>query len=387
MTPGARIAAAIGVLDAVAAGQPAEQALTRWGRASRYAGSKDRAAVRDHVFDALRNWRSDAVRGGGTSGRARMIGRCRADGSDLDALFDGVGHAPDPLSAAEQAGGSDPTETGARWNLPDWILPQFTASLGAVAEETALALCARAPITLRVNVARTTLSQAQQALAKDGITTAVNPRAETALSVSEGARKVRMSTAYLDGLVELQDASSQAATLSLPVRGTALDYCAGGGGKSLALAAQGWAVTAHDIDARRMRDLAERAARGGHDIALCATDKLAEKGPFDLVFCDAPCSGSGAWRRSPDAKWNLTQDRLDELSAMQRDVLDAGRALVAPGGQLVYATCSVLGAENDAQIAAFLERHPEWSVSATHSWCIDAHGDGFFAAQLTRNSD
>ena len=222
MTPGARVAAAIEILDAIAAGQAAEAALTRWARSSRYAGSKDRAAVRDHVFDVLRHWHSDAARGGGETGRARMIGRLRGQGDDLDALFDGAGHAPRPLVPEERAAGRAPSTPSEIWDMPDWLIARFTASLGDRARDTAQALTARAPVTLRVNTIRADRAMAQAMLADDGIETVINPRADTALTVMDGARRLRNSGAYTGGVVEIQDASSQAATLGIKGQGAAL---------------------------------------------------------------------------------------------------------------------------------------------------------------------
>ncbi|MEL7133430.1 MAG: RsmB/NOP family class I SAM-dependent RNA methyltransferase [Pseudomonadota bacterium] len=384
MTPGARVAAAIEILDQIDAGQPAEQALTRWARASRFAGSKDRAAVRDHVFDVLRHWRSDAVRGGGQTGRARMIGRLRGQEMDPDTLFTGDGHAPARLSDAERGAGAPPTSIGDRWDLPEWLVPQFEQSLGQDAARTALALTARAPVTLRVNLVKSTREGAREALARDGIHTVENPRAHTALTVREGARRVRNAQPYLSGEVDIQDAASQAAVAAHMGPGRALDLCAGGGGKALALAAQGWSVTASDIDADRMRDLPARAARGGHKIRVCPTEALSDAGAYDLVFVDAPCSGSGTWRRAPHAKWVLSPDQLAALVATQRDILASAARHVAPGGTLAYATCSVLQCENEAQVAAFLEAQPGFAKAHEQKWSVDDWGDGFFTAHLTR---
>ncbi|WP_299148036.1 RsmB/NOP family class I SAM-dependent RNA methyltransferase [uncultured Tateyamaria sp.] len=384
MTPGARVAAAIEILDAIVAGQPAEQTLTRWARGNRFAGSKDRAAIRDHVFDALRHWRSDALRGGGVTGRARMIGRMRAAGLHLDAVFDGVGHAPPPLSAAERAAGQAPETQGDQWDMPDWLVRTFEDSLGDSAEATAMALSERAPVTLRVNTARTDVAAARIALASDGVETAPNARAASALTVIEGPRRVRGARAFNEGLVELQDASGQAAIAQLTGQGRALDYCAGGGGKALALAAQGWTVSAHDINPSRMRDLPERAARGGHMIEVLAADAVGHSAPFDLVLCDAPCSGAGTWRRAPEAKWTLTPARLDDLVALQRSVLQSAAPLVARTGVLAYATCSILRDENEVQIDWFLAANPDWDVLSVTRWPVDDLGDGFFLAQLAR---
>ena len=383
MTPGARIAASIEILDSIVAGQAAEQALTRWARASRFAGSGDRAAVRDYVYDALRHWRSDAVRGGGSSGRARLIGRLRAQGGDLS-LFDGTGHAPEPLNEAELAAGTTPEQIGDQWDLPDWLVDAFQASLGAAAQATAKALTERAPVTLRVNTSLGDVTSAQKHLQSEGVETVVNPRADTALTVTAGPRRLRNAQSYLKGLVELQDASSQAAIAGISGTGTALDFCAGGGGKSLALAARGWRVTAHDIDPARMRDLPARAERGAHHITVVTPEQLAGADVFDLVLCDAPCSGSGTWRRTPEAKWTLTPDRLADLTTMQARVLDQAMRHVKPGGELVYATCSVLQVENMDQIEGFMVRHSGWQVAHAQSWPVDHAGDGFFVAHLRR---
>ena len=385
MTPGARVAAAIEILNAMADGQPAEQSLTRWGRGNRFAGSKDRAAIRDHVFSVLRQRRTAAHLGGGETGRALMIGILRAQGADISELFNGAGHAPHPLTDAENERLAD-ADGATSWNLPDWIMPHFKASLGTRAEAVALALQSRAPITLRVNTAKTTPSAAATALAEQGVQTRPNPLASTALTVIEGERKIRNSVSYLDGEVELQDASSQAIVEAMPKAGRILDYCAGGGGKSLALAADpAVQVTAHDIDPRRMQDLPARAARAGSTIRQIDTDALSDEAPFDVVLCDTPCSGSGAWRRSPEGKWTLSATRLEELTQIQDSILDAAIALTAPKGCLVYATCSVLACENEDRIDAFLKRHSDWSVRFQKRFDADEDGDGFFTAHLMRD--
>ena len=386
MTPGARVAAAISVLDDVVGGMPAEQALLRWARASRFAGSGDRAAIRDHVFDVLRNWRSDAVQGGGQPGRAMMIGRLRAVSNDLDELFTGEGHAPPPLSVEELAKWEKPGDMGDMWNLPDWLIPYFERSLTKQAAAAAIALQARAPITLRVNIRKTSVADGAAALSADGIKVQHNPRASTALSVLEGARRIRQSNAYIDGLVEMQDASSQAMVLGLPKANRTLDYCAGGGGKALALAAVGSTVTAHDANPGRMEDLTSRAARAGTRVQIVSSADLANTDPFDLVLCDVPCSGSGAWRRTPEAKWRLMPNDLAALQRTQSQILNRAQNLVTRDGYLIYATCSVLMEENADQIDEFLNRHPDWQMTYTETWPIDETGDGFFVAHLRRAS-
>ena len=384
MTPGARVAAAIEILDMIHDGQAVEKSLTAWARRSRFAGSKDRAAVRDHVFDTVRNWRADAVRGGSGTGRGRMIGRLRALDMDIDALFHGEGHSPEPLTDEEKVAGQGPTEQADVWNMPDWILPELERSLGESAADTAVMLQSRAPITLRVNLGKCNISQAAADLAEIGIETQANPVCSTALSITAGERKLRNSPAYLEGWVELQDASSQAIVADLPEAEKILDYCAGGGGKALALAAQGRKVIAHDINFDRMMDIPARAERAGTSIKLLATDMIEAEGLFDLVLVDAPCSGSGAWRRSPEGKWALTEERLAELTVIQDSILDETVQYVSQGGALIFGTCSVFKCENEDRISAFLERHSGWKCVKQTRLDVSEMADGFFAAHLKR---
>lgn len=385
MTPGARVSAAIEILDMIAEGTPVERALTNWARGSRFAGSKDRAAVRDHVFDVQRNLASDRVRGGGASGRQLMLGRLRAQDADLDQIFNAAGHAPSPLSDAERAAGQTPEAQGDQWNLPEWIIPEFERSLGDKAEAAAHQLQNRAPITLRVNVARTTPSDVAAELAIEGIETQPNPVCDTALTITQGPRKLRNSQPYLHGMVELQDAASQA--IASNVQGASLkilDYCAGGGGKALALAALGHQVTAHDLNVARMSDLPDRAVRAGVQIMVETPDTLSPDAEFDVVLCDAPCSGSGAWRRSPAGKWTLTQDALSGLTKTQDEILDQAQQHVAPGGQLVFATCSVLRCENEDRADAFVARHPTWNCIDQTRISVSDASDGFFHATFSK---
>lgn len=390
MTPGARVAAAIGVLDAILAGQPAEQALTRWARGARYAGSKDRAAVRDHVFEALRRRRTLACLGGTGTGRGLMIGAIRAAGDDPDTFFTGAGYAPPPLDAAERQGGRPPAGDGERLDLPDWLVPVFRASLGDGAEAAAEALRQRAPVILRVNSSMSSVLQAIDSLKQDGVEAEPLEIAPTALRVVAGARRVARSAAYLEGRVEFQDGSSQAAmaALGVPAGARVLDFCAGGGGKVLALAARagdgGATWFAHDADAGRMKDLPARAERAGARVTCLAPGMAARQAPYDLVLCDAPCSGSGTWRRTPDAKWRLTPERLAELAGQQMGILREAAALVAPGGELAYATCSLLRVENEDIIERFIEETDGWRCFFMQNWPVSDQGDGFFLARLSR---
>jgi 16S rRNA (cytosine967-C5)-methyltransferase len=383
MTPAARVAAAIEILDMIGDGLPAEQVLTRWGRSNRFAGSKDRAAIRDYVFDVMRVRRSAAWLGRAGTGRGLMIGLLRRQGVDPETLFTGEGHAPAPLMDYEEALPEGDLPAQESWNLPDWLVELFTISLGDKAEQTAMALQERAPITLRVNTAKTNASDALQMLSDANVEAVANPLSPTALTVVEGNRRIRNSAAYLDGYVELQDASSQAVVDALPKAARVLDYCAGGGGKALAIAARGAdAIFAHDIDPSRMRDLPLRAARADAEITQLEGSELSRSGPYDLVLVDAPCSGSGSWRRAPEAKWRLTREQLDQTMQLQDNILDEALSLVANGGTLAYATCSILPDENRARVDAFLSRHSGWKCIWERTFTVDELGDGFYTAHL-----
>lgn len=387
MTPAARVAAACEVLDHILDGMATEKALTGWARRSRFAGSGDRAALRDLVFDALRRKRSLAALGGAMTGRGLMLGLLRAEGQAVDAVFTGQGHAPEPLSDAEQEAGRVPEAGAEACDLPDWLWPDLCASLGDRTGEVAAVLQARGPVMLRVNTRRITVAAAREKLAQEGVESVPDAISRTALRIVAGARRVAQTDSYLTGLVELQDGSSQATIdeLRLPSSGKVLDYCAGGGGKSLAMAARTEAaVLAHDIQPNRMKDLPARAERAGVQIGMIDSTDLSAHAPFDLVLCDAPCSGSGAWRRAPEGKWALSRDRLDELTGIQGTILTQAAALVAPQGVLAYATCSILRAENEDPVAVFLAGNPEWQQIAAQRWWPDPSGDGFFLAQLQR---
>ena len=381
MTPAARHAAAIEVLDRILAGAPAEQALTNRGRANRFAGSGDRAALRDLVFQALRCQRSYAAFGGSATGRGLILGSLRAEGIDPAAVFTGEGHAPPPV-------GNEPgraPEGNEALDCPDWLAPQLQASLGPDFAPVMQALRQRAPVFLRVNLARLSREEAVARLAAAGIGAQMNQLAKSALEVISGARKIQNSAPYLEGLVELQDAASQAVVQALPLRDgmRVLDHCAGGGGKTLAMAAQArLTLFAHDASPARMRDLTARAARAGVKVTL--TDSPEKTAPYDLILTDVPCSGSGAWRRDPQGKWALDAARLRALQGLQAAILDRVAPMVAPGGVLAYATCSLLQDENAGQIAGFLARHPGWRQTGGLRLTPLDGGDGFFLALLTR---
>ncbi len=389
MTPAARVAAAIDILDLILDGMAAERALTSWARQSRFAGSKDRAAVRDHVFDALRCKRSYAWLGAAETGRGILHGACIAKCIDPETVFTGLGHAPSPLTEIEIENSrlvADLPMAQAR-DLSDYVSDLFDASLGDTAPAIADCLRQRAPVFIRVNLAKTTRQQAQVSLQAEGYETEPHDLSETALKVLSNARKLHLSQAYLEGEIELQDAGSQFLVDQLPVQPgqKVLDYCAGGGGKSLAMAARTAATYyAYDISEKRMADIAERAKRAGATISVLGTDALSDAGLFDLVLCDVPCSGSGSWRRSPEAKWRFDANTLEGIVKVQSEILEDAKTRVGPDGTLAYATCSLLDAENQNQVAGFLANNPDWCMMDSHFLTPLDGGDGFYLALMRR---
>lgn len=384
MTPGARVSAAIEILDRVLAGAPVEQALTNWARASRYAGSSDRAEVRDIVFQCLRCRSSYAARGGGLTGRGLALGFARGDESDQRPVyFAGGPHDPAPPDPVHEAGRAP---IGAEvHNIPDWLEAPLSESLGEDFATIMRVMQDRAPIYLRVNAAMSSRARAMDLLASEGINAVACKALPLALEVRSGERKIKASKAFVTGVVELQDLSSQAVVASLPLRNgmRVLDHCAGGGGKTLAMAAVArLELYAHDAAPRRMADLPARAGRAGAKVTRTeAPESLA---PYDLVLVDAPCSGSGSWRRDPEGKWKLTPERLEELTRIQAGILDRAAPMVGKDGWLAYATCSFLDVENRAQAEAFLGRQSGWVLEKRVVLTPLTHGDGFFLALFRR---
>ena len=379
MIAAARVAAAIDVLDLILSGEPAEKALTHWGRAHRFAGSGDRAAIRDLVFDGLRGWRSLGALGGSDTGRGIMIGLARRNGQDLDQIFTGNGHAPAVLGPGDCV--KSQVTDAVQADLPDWLFPIFTADLGERTVAVLDVMRRRAAVFLRVNLRQGTIQAAIGRLAIDGIEAIPHPQVKTALQVIANARQIHKSQAYLCGLVELQDAASQTAVLRLPLRAghRVLDYCACGGGKSLAMAdLADVKVFAHDAAPRRMVDLPQRAARAGVNITPLSAAALKSQLAFDLVLVDAPCSGSGTWRRTPDAKWRFGPDDLAAVTEAQAGIVLQASQLVTPGAVLAYATCSVLRAENQGQLQRFLAARPDWRQVDEWQTLPSDTGDGFY---------
>lgn len=389
MTPSAHINAAIELIDRILVGELADRALAGWGRQNRYAGAKDRAAIADLVFDVLRCKRSYASLGGGDNGRALLLGHLRDVGQEPEAFFGAGRYAPTALTDEERSKGCSPRiDNGESADFPDWLWSDIQTSLGERAQEVASKMRKRAPIHLRVNLAKLSLTDAIDVLSSERIVVRPHPLSPSAVEVLEGAKKIRNARAYLEGKVELQDAASQAVADMVPLEAGEkfLDFCAGGGGKTLALAGRVDGVFfAHDVNPKRMKDLPIRASRAEADVNLLTPSEVEQETPFDTVLIDAPCSGSGSWRRDPQGKWLLTREKLQDLMEIQREVLNKTAGFVKRKGHLVYATCSLLDCENSRQVEDFLFRHTRFSLVVQKSFTPLDGGDGFFCAVLRRN--
>ncbi|WP_050528191.1 RsmB/NOP family class I SAM-dependent RNA methyltransferase [Pseudorhodobacter aquimaris] len=387
MTPAARINAAIELLDLIQSGELADRALASWGRNNRYAGSKDRAAIADIIYDVLRNKQSFSALGGGGSGRALLLGYVRASGQDPETIFGADRYAPPKLADDELASGGLSGSCGENNDFPDWLWPELLRSYGDKAVAIAQALKSRAPVYLRANLAKLDRDHAIAALGQEGIIAQSSPLSPSAVQVLEGERKIRTSTLFQNGGVELQDASSQAVADLVPLQAgqKLLDFCAGAGGKVLAVAGRVRAdFYAHDVDTGRMKDLQPRASRAGASVKQVSIEDVKEESQFDTVLADAPCSGSGSWRRDPQGKWLLSQEKLDQLIRLQHEILDQVSTFVGPQGHLVYATCSLFQVENERQIERFLDRNKDFSLVSDHHFTPLEGGDGFYCAVLVR---
>jgi 16S rRNA (cytosine967-C5)-methyltransferase len=384
MTPGARLSAAIEVLAAIESERrPAADALKAWGLAHRFAGSGDRAAIAGLVYDALRRRASSAFLMANESPRAVALGMLKRErGLDVDAiarLADGARFAPAPLSEDERRRlesadliGAPPHITG---DYPEWLDAQFAQSFGDDRAEEGAALASRAPLDLRVNLLKAGREEAVGMLADLAPEpTRWSPSGlRITLAADAKAPPIHAEPAFLKGLVEVQDEGSQLAALFADAKPgeQVLDLCAGAGGKTLALAAamqNKGQIFATDQDKRRLAPIHDRLKRSGaRNVQVRAPKSVGSElndlaGRMDTVLIDAPCTGTGAWRRNPDAKWRMRPGALEQRLKDQREVLDRAVPFLKPGGRIVYITCSVLDDENGGQVRAFLGRHPEFAA-------------------------
>jgi 16S rRNA (cytosine967-C5)-methyltransferase len=392
MTPAARAQAAIDLLDAVidaaqGGGAAADTVAQRFFAARRYAGSKDRRAIRGLVYEAIRSFGERPA-----NGRAAMVSLAH-NRPELAECFDGSSYGPAQIT---------PGEPAAEFGLaPAWLMEALAAS-GLGAEEVA-ALLERAPVDVRVNRLKAARDEVQAEIGGDPLDFAPD-----ALRLATDA-PVEQLPAWREGRIEVQDAGSQLVG-SIAGAGPgmcAVDLCAGGGGKTLSLAAamdNRGRIVASDTDRPRLSRLPERAQRAAVTIAETRllnpgreTSGLTDvEAAADVVLVDAPCSATGTWRRNPEARWRLTPERLDRFAATQARLLDVAAQLVRPGGHLTYVVCSLLDAEGKDQVSAFLRRHPEWQSQPIEAGAGRRHGeglrltpahdgtDGFFVARLAR---
>lgn len=416
--------------DILARHQPAAVALADWGRRHRFAGSGDRAAIGTLVYDALRRKLSLAAQMGDDSPRALALAAARRafglSADDIAKLADGSPHAPAPLSAGESArlaaGVPDTAPNHVTADVPEWLMPSFARAFGDSAVVQGQAMSERAPVDLRANALKATRDKVLAALANFGAGTTEHSPLGVRIPAPKGASRsphVEAEASHGKGWFEVQDEGSQIAALlsGAGPRRQVLDLCAGAGGKTLAMAAamqNSGQIYAYDRDKGQLRPIFARLKRagvrnvqvmdGGDEAALLAL------GPrFDVVLVDAPCSGSGTWRRKPDAKWRLKPDALAKRQEEQRAVLAMASGLVKPGGRLCYVTCSVLPQENVDQVSWFKETYPQFLPLAYGEVWRDAigrdappsadgsnetllltphsHGtDGFFVAVLTKQA-
>jgi 16S rRNA (cytosine967-C5)-methyltransferase len=376
-----RLAAAIDVLTQIdERHRPVRMALKNWGEAARYAGSKDRAFVSGLVLDVLRRRRSLGWRMGDESLRAAALGALRfAWDWPLERIAEAAGeepHGPGPLSEAERAALAAPRDLAEapapiRGDYPDWLDASMIRAFGEARADEAAALSERAPVDLRVNLLKSDPERTLKALtslAAEPVELLATALRMPALDPMTRSGAVETIPQFSKGWFEVQDLGSQiAATAAGEVKGKqVLDLCAGGGGKTLALAsAMGntGQIYAYDSDARRLADTIRRGDRAGVRNLQVRSPVNPEplkglEGKMDVVFIDAPCTGTGSWRRHPDTKWRLTPETLEKRIADQDAVLDAGAPFVKPGGRLVYVTCSVLPEEDEDRVATFLARTP-----------------------------
>ena len=432
MTPAARLASAIELLADIAADpRPADAVANEFFRARRFIGSSDRRAVAERVWSVLRasrrlGWWLDRLglpSTGLAAPRLRLAAALVLEGMAPEVvgkLFSGGKFAPAPLDGAERAALAglaghtlDHPAMGpaVRFELPDWLLPHLAARFGPALPAEAAALLAPAPLDLRANLLKGPRAAARAALAAEGIEATATRFSPWGLRVA-GRRPVTAGAAFRAGLVEIQDEGSQLIALLADAKPglRVADLCAGAGGKTLALAMtmeNRGQLVACDVSAARLDGAIRRLRRAGvHNVErhlLAPGDKWAKRraGGFDRVLVDAPCTGTGTWRRNPDARARLTETDLAELTAKQALILDQAAPLVRSGGKLIYATCSLLAEENEAQVSAFLVRHPDYALlPLARAWPLASappvagdvlaltparHGtDGFFAAVLER---
>jgi len=408
MTPAARLSAAIEVVaDIEQRRRPANDALKDWGLTHRFAGSSDRAAIAGLVYDTLRRKASSAWLMRDSSPRAVLLGMLRQErglGVDaLEKLCSGERFSPPPLTEAERTALSSDSLAGAPafvlGDYPEWLDPYFSRVFGDDRAAEGAAQARRAPLDLRVNTLRTERETVLPKLAHLGAEPTPWSPIGLRIRLSPDAKNpaIHAEPVFRKGIAEVQDEASQLSALFAGAKPgeQVVDLAAGAGGKTLALAAamdNRGQIYATDISKRQLVPIHDRIARAGVRNVQVRTprgteDALADlNGRIDLVVIDAPCTGTGTWRRNPDAKWRVRPGALEERLIQQRTLLDRAAELIKPGGRIAYVTCSVLGEENGAQVQDFTARHPEFMVVPPREVAaavLDDKAESFCAAALT----
>jgi 16S rRNA (cytosine967-C5)-methyltransferase len=380
MTPAARLSAAIEVLaDIEQRRRPAGDALKDWALSHRFAGSGDRAGIAGLVYDALRRRASSAYVMGEATPRAVLLGMLKLErGLDREAvakLFDGSRFAPAPLAQAEGAALESASLAGAppyvAGDYPEWLDPHFARVFGEERAEEGAALAARAPVDLRVNTLKGSRDDAASSLADLKAEPTRWSPVGLRIKLDAGAKSpaIHAEHAFIKGLIEIQDEGSQLAALLAGAKPgeQVVDLCAGAGGKTLALAAameNHGQIYATDTDKRRLAPIHDRLDRSGaRNVQLRPPKSVGNEledlaGRIDLVVIDAPCTGTGSWRRNPDAKWRMRPGALEQRMKDQAEIFDRAVGLLKPKGRIAYVTCSVLDEENGGQMRRFLARQP-----------------------------
>lgn len=400
MTPAARLQMAIEILEGLEnTAQPTDRFLKAWFRSRRFAGSKDRRAIAEQVFAVQRHRAHFAHRMGDDRPRALVIAALIEGGEDPALLFTG-GYGPAPLTEDERSAIVAAPRPAPRWvqgEYPQWLDQELRRTFGERLLDEMTAFIPRAPVDIRVNRLKAVRDEVIAALKAEGIAASPAPHAPHGIRISGDAANLSQSALFESGAFEFQDEAAQIASELCGARPgmRVLDLAAGAGGKSLAFAAameNRGEILACDVRGEALFELERRAARAGARILkTLPLDHGQPSGLFDAVFVDAPCSGTGTWRRQPELRWRLTPGRLSELMAIQDRLLDQAASLVRPGGRLVYATCSVLGCENQDRVVAFQARQRDFApLNLAQTWpgpVPPGLGQDFRASPATTGTD
>ena len=379
----------IEILDTYSNEAKIDFVLRKWAIKHRFAGSSDRRKIKDIIFDIIRQKKSCEHVGGGFSGRNLLIGYLKLKGTELSSVFDNSKFGPEELTIKEQNINVDFSNLSNIYELdfPSWLIPILRRSLLNEFSNVVKTLRNRSHIQLRVNLKKISRLNAMKKLQKNNIECEINELCSTALNVLNGAQHILTSPCFENGFVELQDAGSQLVSelIEINYNDKVLDMCAGAGGKSLAIscgAEMDATYYAWDINFDRMKDIDARSKRAG--VKIEKVIKLSSKSFYNKIIIDAPCSGSGSWRRDPEGKWRLDEDILDDYVKTQKELILKGLKLLAPRGQILYITCSILDIENDKLIDDLISSVLSLKLVRSISLVPSSKSDGFYGAVLEK---